>query len=237
MKRVSLFLTILFSSASIAIAVGHFVNKNVDSTTSRTSDSRLLHGDSAAPGIPAYFNAPPDPPPGIIVKANGNVGIGTRTPAFKLDVSGHINGQGNGSFSGSVTGNSFIKTGGSASQFLKADGSVDGNNYQVVGNVVNGASFNSISSVVSIPFNVFTDFYTFPWGGAGIYFVTIGLDNQLASDWLAAGMFYSSGNGAGTFQIYNSSLVVIALNGMTLRVKQTGTSPSINLNLRVMKMQ
>ncbi len=129
MKRVSLLLTILFSSFSIAIAVGHFVNKKLDRAGSPISDNRSIYSDSSAPGIPAYFNAPPDPPPGIIVKANGNVGIGTRTPTVKLDVNGNINGQGNGSFSGTVTGGSFIKAGGSASQFLKADGSVDNNSY------------------------------------------------------------------------------------------------------------
>ena len=34
-----------------------------------------------------------------------------------------------GSFSGDITGNSFVKSGGTSSQFLKADGSVDSNTY------------------------------------------------------------------------------------------------------------
>lgn len=52
-----------------------------------------------------------------------NVGIGTTSPSYRLDVSG------DGRFTSSLTANSFIKIGGTASQFLKADGSVDTNTY------------------------------------------------------------------------------------------------------------
>lgn len=47
----------------------------------------------------------------------GNVGIGTSSPTYKLQVSGD------------VYASSFIKSGGTSSQFLKADGSVDSNSY------------------------------------------------------------------------------------------------------------
>ena len=53
----------------------------------------------------------------------GNLGIGTSNPNYKLDVNG------TGGFNGAVTANSFIKQGGSSSEFLKADGSVDANTY------------------------------------------------------------------------------------------------------------
>lgn len=50
-------------------------------------------------------------------------GNGSRTTALTIANSGAA------TFSSSVTASSFIKTGGTSSQFLKADGSVDGNNY------------------------------------------------------------------------------------------------------------
>ena len=46
-----------------------------------------------------------------------------------LDVGSHITASGNISASGDITGNSFIKGGGTSAQFLKADGSVDSTAY------------------------------------------------------------------------------------------------------------
>ena len=53
----------------------------------------------------------------------GNLNIGTTSGTEKLTV------QGNASISGSTTANSFVKSGGTSSQFLKANGSVDSNTY------------------------------------------------------------------------------------------------------------
>jgi hypothetical protein len=53
----------------------------------------------------------------ILVISSGNVGIGTITPTERLQVNG------------SVLATSFKKSGGSSSEFLKADGSVDSNSY------------------------------------------------------------------------------------------------------------
>ena len=46
-----------------------------------------------------------------------------------VDVSDDLSVLGNASVAGSTTSNSFIKTGGTSAQFLKADGSIDGNTY------------------------------------------------------------------------------------------------------------
>ena len=54
---------------------------------------------------------------------SGDVGIGTTNPTAKLDVVGDVN------ISGVITASSFVKSGGTSSQFLKADGSVDSSTY------------------------------------------------------------------------------------------------------------
>jgi trimeric autotransporter adhesin len=53
----------------------------------------------------------------------GNVGIGTTTPGQKLTIAGTLSAQ------SSITGESIVKRGGTSSQFLKADGSVDSTAY------------------------------------------------------------------------------------------------------------
>jgi hypothetical protein len=66
----------------------------------------------------------------LTITSGGNVLIGTTTDAgFKLDVNGTFRASGAATFSGNVTANSFIKSGGTSSQFLKADGSVDSTAY------------------------------------------------------------------------------------------------------------
>jgi hypothetical protein len=56
------------------------------------------------------------------IDTTGNVGIGTTTPTEKLEVNGNIK------------ATSFIKSGGTSSQFLKADGSVDSTVYYAASN-------------------------------------------------------------------------------------------------------
>jgi hypothetical protein len=65
--------------------------------------------------------------PDFVISSAGNVGINNPNPTVPLDVLGLA------SFSSSVTASSFIRNGGTSSQFLKADGSVDSNAY-ITGN-------------------------------------------------------------------------------------------------------
>ena len=53
----------------------------------------------------------------------GNVGINSASPTALLDVNGDVN------ISGVITATSFVKSDGTSSQFLKADGSVDSSTY------------------------------------------------------------------------------------------------------------
>lgn len=53
----------------------------------------------------------------LTINSSGNIGIGTTTPSNKLEVIG------------TIKGDAIVKSGGTASQFLKADGSVDNNTY------------------------------------------------------------------------------------------------------------
>ena len=67
------------------------------------------------------------------------VGIMNNSPSYTLDVNGTFNATGNSLIGGTlgvtsnITANSFIKSGGISTQFLKADGSVDANTYLTSG--------------------------------------------------------------------------------------------------------
>ena len=65
--------------------------------------------------------------PLVLQNGYGNVGIGVTAPTQKLEVNGN------------VKASSFIKTGGTSSQFLKADGSVDSNTYATTAQLTNGS--------------------------------------------------------------------------------------------------
>lgn len=78
-------------------------------------------------GIPNTSNVPSAPSTSVVIKAGStNVAFFSSTGATTL--SGALNGT-SVSMSSSVTATSFIRSGGTSSQFLKADGSVDGTSY------------------------------------------------------------------------------------------------------------
>jgi hypothetical protein len=85
----------------------------------------------------------------MTILGNGNVGVATDNPSFKLDING------TGRFIGNLTAASIIRSGGTSSQFLKADGSVDSNTY-ITGNqtitlsgVVTGSGTTAITTAIA----------------------------------------------------------------------------------------
>lgn len=86
----------------------------------------------------------------LTIQDNGLVGIGTTSPGYNLDVTG------TGRFTSSVTGNSFIKSGGTSTQFLKADGSVDANTYLRSNQTITVSGDLSGSGTTTLPLSLTT---------------------------------------------------------------------------------
>ena len=74
-------------------------------------------------GSPRQLELQTDGTTRVAITTDGYVGIGTTNPTSALTVQGDV------SVSGIITSSSFVKTNGTSSQFLKADGSVDSNTY------------------------------------------------------------------------------------------------------------
>lgn len=90
------------------------------STIMRTNDIPNLSEGKIWVGTPTYTAES-----GVIYldESNTRLGINNISPTQALDITGNV------LSSGSVEGGSIVKTGGTSSQFLKADGSVDSNAY------------------------------------------------------------------------------------------------------------
>jgi len=106
-----------------------------------------------------------------------------------------------------------------------------------VSGAVNANAFNSTSNNNSIPFNTWTTIATVDAGTIGMYLVVIGLAAGGLGDWAATGILYSNGTTASWINgPTNGSLVQIRISGTAIQVIQTGTSPSINLSFKLLKV-
>ena len=72
----------------------------------------------------------------MVLTRSGNLGINSASPSDRLSVGGDASITGNLNVIGSnktITGQKFVKVGGTSAEFLKADGSVDNSSYMLVG--------------------------------------------------------------------------------------------------------
>jgi hypothetical protein len=86
--------------------------------------------------------------PQLILKADGNVLIGTPTPNGNT-----LRVNGTGFFDSTLTATQFIRSGGTSSQFLKADGSVDSNTYYLASNPSAFIALTALSGTAPIEYN------------------------------------------------------------------------------------
>jgi hypothetical protein len=79
----------------------------------------------------------------LIMDNNGKLAIGANyLPSYQLDV------EGDGRFTSDLTANSFVKSGGTSSQFLKADGSIDSSTYLTTATA--GAGFVDLTNAQTV---------------------------------------------------------------------------------------
>jgi hypothetical protein len=118
--------------------------------------------------------------------------------------------------------------------------SVDMTNGNVVANgSVSAASFSTFSTSTSIPFTTWTTFYTTDASTGGIYIVQAGLNSSSTADWAASAIFYSAANSDMNYLVgpVNGNLVQLRKTGNSIQVYQNGTSPSVTMQFRILKVQ
>lgn len=175
----------------------------------RTSDIYLMTAKNLSGGqLGQYLDTT------LSIVANqdgGRVGISKLNPAYKLDVNGTFNASGNSliggtlGVTGNITGSSFIKSGGTSSQFLKADGTTDSNTYLpltggTLTGTVNGTNISLNSNltisdvIVNNPPSIFTSVATGPSTSASVKF-GLNVSNTGSANMFMGGTQLGGGNG------------------------------------------
>jgi trimeric autotransporter adhesin len=108
-----------------------------------------------------------------------------------------------------------------------------GSNYVVLSDGAGHTSAYWRKSIINIPFNSFTTFFTIPTTEMGVYTIVIGLDNQTTSDWCAYAVIKSAGSPAVFITNSGSTQVTLQISGLDVQVKQVGTSPNLDLQCRI----
>ena len=98
---------------------------------------------------------------------------------------------------------------------------------------------NTVSTVSSIPFTTWTTLVTIDSSTTGMYLVVIGLTGGggALTDWTATGIVYSNGVTAAFLTgPTNGTNVQLRISGLAIQVYQNGTSPSISLSYKLLKI-
>lgn len=117
----------------------------------------------------------------------------------------------------------------------------NGNRLQVAGNIkcnvlTTSARFVTDFATVNIPFTGYTTVYTMSATIGAMYLFLVNLDGQVAADWAASAIIYTSGNTSVILSQQNGSNVQVQTSGLNIQVQQIGTIPNVNLTYRIFKM-
>ena len=145
------------------------------------------------------------------ITSGGNVLIGTTTDnGNRLNVSGSIY----------------------ASSSISSGTSINASTY-----VSAPFGFYTVNESRTIPFVTWTTLTNVDSNTMGMYLVVIGLTGGGLGDWAATGILYSNGITASWINgPTNGSLVQIRISGTAIQVYQNGTSPSIGLSYKLLKV-
>jgi hypothetical protein len=105
---------------------------------------------------------------------------------------------------------------------------------------VTSLSFSTTNTTQSIPFTTWTDVLDMD-GKPGIFAISVQLDYQTADEWAASGIVMSTGANSGVTAQYlgtqnDGTYVQTRISGTKFQVYQNGTSPSLTLSVRILKI-
>ncbi len=152
----------------------------------------------------------------------GNVGIGTDLPSEKLDVNGNLKVNGNSTINGTTTANSFIKSGGTSSQYLMADGSTSAGTVATTMGTISASSTANGATITSGVLSLT------PADGTNGGIITTGTqtiagNKTFNSDLNVSGISIGLGNGAisSNTTVGNNALKVNSTGNKNVAVGQT----------------